>query len=477
MMIMIIIVVTIVTMLSIRREQQTFWTALEQQADLLLDTLAASTIDLLYHQDTDALTDIMQALGENREILVSGRVYDAEGWIIADAYDENLAYSIESDPFGKKLIESGTTVFEWQPDQLIAGRAVTIGRQLVGAVSVGLPMAPLQVKIASVRKQGISTALVATVIGVLLALLVSRSITSPLQTLVKATTHIAKGDLTQKIELHSHDELAMLGDAMEYMRSELYELYQNLEQQVADRTRELKEKNVQLAGLNASKDKFFSILAQDLQTPITRLLELTQVTEENIEFFSQDELKETAGTLRDSLENLYELLKNLFTWSGIQRGTVTPHPQTVALEEIIRRNMRIFIPFAEEKQVRLKSEITAETSVYTDPDMLYAVVRNLISNALKFTFPGDSINISATQNEDFIEVSVSDTGVGIRQEALPKLFRVDVTYQTPGTAGEEGTGLGLILCKELVERNGGTIWVESEVGEGTTFRFTLPQEP
>lgn len=261
-------------------------------------------------------------------------------------------------------------------------------------------------------------------------------------------------------------------------------LYTTAQQEITERKRaeaallvahnEVKEKNEQLQELNASKDKFFSILAQDLQTPITKLLELTQVTAENIELFSQDELKETAETLRGSLENLYELLKNLFTWSGIQRGTVAPHPQPIDLKDIIHRNMTLFIPFAEEKQVRLKSGTLTEKFTYADPDMVYAVVRNLISNALKFTFPGDNINISATQNEGFVEVSVSDTGVGISQEDLPKLFRVDVTYQTPGTAGEEGTGLGLILCKELVELNDGRISVESEVGKGTTFKFTLP---
>jgi len=262
-------------------------------------------------------------------------------------------------------------------------------------------------------------------------------------------------------------------------------LYTTAQQEIAERKRaeaallaahnEVKDKNAQLQELNANKDKFFSIIAQDLQTPITGLLELTLVTSENIEYFSRNELKETAETLRNSLENLYELLKNLFTWSGIQRGTVVAHPQTVDLKDIIRRNMSFFIPFAEKKQVRLKSGMTAETFVYADPDMVYAVVRNLISNALKFTFPGDKVSISATQADDTIEVAVSDTGVGISPEDLPKLFRVDVTYQTPGTAGEEGTGLGLILCKELVERNGGRIWVESEVGIGTTFKFTLPR--
>lgn len=254
-----------------------------------------------------------------------------------------------------------------------------------------------------------------------------------------------------------------------------------LEQKVTERTAELRQshaeleqKNAQLYAALASKDKFFAIIAQDLQTPITGLLELTEFVPEHIGEFSPSELQEIAEKLRDSLENLNELLKNLFTWSGLQRGTLKARLQIVDIDTLIRRNLTLFIPMAEHKQVMLRSLVEAETFAYADSDMVYAILRNLISNAIKFTFPGDRVTIMAMRQAHMMEIAVTDTGVGISPENLAKLFREDVTFQTPGTAGEEGTGLGLLLCKSLVERLGGRIWGESEGGTGTTFRFTLP---
>lgn len=238
---LILLVVAAITLLSIRREQQTFRTELQQQADLLLDTLEAATINALYFQDVDFLSDIMESLGEDQEILMSGRIYDAEGRIVADAYDESLAYSIESDPFGLRLVESDLMVFEWHPDQLIAGRVVIVGRQRLGAVSVGLPTAPLQRKVASMRREGIGAAIAATVLGILVALQISRSMNKPLQELVNATNLIAKRDLTQKVVIHTHDEFAVLGNAMDSMRAELRKFHLNLEQLVEERTRALSE--------------------------------------------------------------------------------------------------------------------------------------------------------------------------------------------------------------------------------------------
>lgn len=254
-----------------------------------------------------------------------------------------------------------------------------------------------------------------------------------------------------------------------------------LEHNVTERTAELRQshltleqKNAQLHAALASKDKFFAIIAQDLQTPLTGLLELTKFVPEHIGEFSPAEIQEIAGKLRGSLENLHELLKNLFTWSGLQRGTLKAQPQAVDLHTIIGRNLTLFIPAAEHKQVMLRSQVEPETMVYADPDMVYAIFRNLISNAIKFTFPGDKVTITAIHQDHMIEVAIADTGVGISPENLGKLFREDVTFQTPGTEGEEGTGLGLLLCKSLVERLGGGIWGESEEDAGTTFHFTMP---
>jgi signal transduction histidine kinase len=254
-----------------------------------------------------------------------------------------------------------------------------------------------------------------------------------------------------------------------------------LEQQVKERTAELEarkidleKKNGQLHELNASKDKFFSIISHDLRSPFTALLGYTEVMLENVETYTQDELKEDVSDLHNTTKKLYALLENLLTWSRIQRGIMKYVPKPIDLYEITQNNVRLFTPKAKQKQIALNTLIRQHLMAYADYRMVDTVIRNLTSNALKFTSAGGSITFSATQNEQSIEVSVADTGVGIAEEALPQLFRIDTHYLKPGTDGEEGTGLGLILCRELVEKNTGKIWVESKLGEGTIIRFTLP---
>jgi PAS domain S-box-containing protein len=240
---------------------------------------------------------------------------------------------------------------------------------------------------------------------------------------------------------------------------------------------ELKEKNVQLHELNANKDKFFSIISHDLRSPFNTLLGFAQLLSEHIERYSLDEIKYNIGRIRTSAESLQALLENLLTWSRIQRGVMEYEPEIIDLREVIDDNIDLFTSKAEQKQIVLTCSVQEKMLTYADYNMVNTVIRNLISNALKFTKTGDTIDISAQEQEPHIEIVISDTGTGITQEDLPKLFRIDVQYTRNGTAGEKGTGLGLSLCKDLVEKNGGEIWVESEVGKGTTFRFTLPKTP
>lgn len=235
-------VVASVTMLSLYREQQTFRKELEQQAELLLETLSVTTADSLYLLDADFLEEIMEQLGED-EILAAGRVYGQEGRIIADAYSNSvLVYSLKPDPFGQELLNHRKILFRWQSHQLLAGKAIILGNQRLGAVSIGLSTAPLKAKIAAVRNQGISIALLASAGGTLLALLLSRSITDPLKQMIKATSSVANGNLDQQIVVNSSDELADLADAFNSMTSQLRELIANLEQQ-AENLRQSESKN------------------------------------------------------------------------------------------------------------------------------------------------------------------------------------------------------------------------------------------
>ncbi len=239
---------------------------------------------------------------------------------------------------------------------------------------------------------------------------------------------------------------------------------------------ELDEKNLELKLLNADKDKFFSIIAHDLRNPLGALRELPQIIIENIENYSTDELIRMISMQREAAQNLFALLENLLTWSRLQRGMIGLEPQQLDIIELARRNITLMNMTAEQKGISLTNSVQDHTVVCADYKMIDTVLRNLITNAIKFTKSGGSIDISASLNGSNVEIAVRDTGIGISEHNLPKLFRIEERYKKVGTANERGTGLGLILCKEFVERHGSKIWVESEPGKGSTFTFSLPVE-
>ena len=237
----------------------------------------------------------------------------------------------------------------------------------------------------------------------------------------------------------------------------------------------LSELNHALKDSNASKDKFFSIIAHDLRGPLASLIGLSEVLQEQIEAdVSKQTLSHSVDVMYASTKNLYTLLENLLTWSRIRRGAIESRPENLELAEIAKFIIRLFWSQAQQKQLQFLYTVSEDLVVSADYNMVSTVLRNLVSNAIKFTPCGGTIEISAALSDNgLIEVAVSDTGVGIPEEDFPKLFRFDQEYTNIGTAGERGTGLGLNLCKEFVEKNGQTLWVESEVKKGTTFRFTL----
>lgn len=238
---------------------------------------------------------------------------------------------------------------------------------------------------------------------------------------------------------------------------------------------ELQRSKEELQELNATKDKFFSIIAHDLRGPFTALLGLTELLIIKIDRYSKDDIKRIVGELQSSAKTVHTLLENLLTWSRLQRNIIEHFPENIPLDDIARHNILLFQSGAHQKQITLRNLVQKDMTVYADYHMTDTIIRNLISNALKFTDAGGTIELSVKDNEQSMEIAVSDTGVGMNKEDISKLFRIDVRHSNVGTAGEKGTGLGLILCKELVEKNGGTIRVESEMGKGSTFRFTLPK--
>ncbi|GAK60717.1 response regulator receiver sensor signal transduction histidine kinase [Candidatus Vecturithrix granuli] len=238
----------------------------------------------------------------------------------------------------------------------------------------------------------------------------------------------------------------------------------------------IQRQNAQLKQLNHDKDRFFSIIAHDLRGSLNSLRDLTRITAENFEIYSLPKLKEMIRMQFQTTDNLSKLLENLLIWARVQQGMIEYQPQKLDLENVITWNIQLAMLRAKQKQIPLTTTIAKKTHiVHADFNMLDTIVRNLISNALKFTHSGGSIVVAATADERNVTMSVADTGIGIPSEDLPKLFRIDFKYKHLGTEHEPGTGLGLILCKEFVEKNGGNIWVESTEGKGSTFYVSFPK--
>ena len=224
-----------------------------------------------------------------------------------------------------------------------------------------------------------------------------------------------------------------------------------------------------------SKNKFFSIISHDLKSPFGTLLSIFQLLEENFDELSDKEKKEMIHVGRNSSKNIFQLLDGLLEWSRLTIGRMEFSPGNINLEELSTQTILLLSQNAKSKSIKFINEINGNHLVFADSKMLRTVLINLITNAIKFTPKGGKITLSSQIIDNLIEISVSDNGIGMRQSDLLKLFRIDVHHTTSGTESETGTGIGLILCKELVDKNGGTIWAESEIGKGSTFKFTIPK--
>ena len=237
----------------------------------------------------------------------------------------------------------------------------------------------------------------------------------------------------------------------------------------------LQESEERLKELNGSKDKFFSIISHDLRSPFTSITGFSEVMMEDIDILSREEIKDFASSIHKTSKNVYNLLENLLQWSRIQTGRIEFNPNKISLSEVVDEVIALYQVNAARKKITLFSNLEEEIFIRADKFMLETILRNLISNSIKFTKQTGEISISAKElkNENKVEITVEDTGVGMSSDIKNKLFKIDEHVTTKGTDKEKGTGLGLILSKEFVEKHEGEIWVESELGVGSKFKFTL----
>jgi signal transduction histidine kinase len=481
----VIIMVLTVTMISVRRERQNFQAELEQQAVSLLKTISASSADSLYFLDGDFLVDLMRDISR-AQVLTFGRIYDAEGRIVADALEPMTGFSLEPDNLGQELLGSDTVVFHWQSNELIAGQAVIVGSETIGAVSLGLSTEPLAAKIDVVRNQGIVVALFAILSGLILTLLFSRSITEPLHQLVEATDRVSAGELGHRVFLEGGDELAKLGRHFNQMTVELELTLQKMEREIEVRKQaqvELELAKNEAEAANRAKSTFLANVSHELRTPLAAVIGYSELIQEQLEFDDYEDIEHKVDRISASGNQLLHLINDILDLSKIEAGKMEVALETFSVaafvtdiammaEPLMRKNNNVF------KMVGKSAEWGY---LHADEVRLRQVILNLLGNAAKFTEKG-TVTLSVTrehweQGDEWVCLAVTDTGIGIPAEHLSLLFKPFVQVDPSTTRRFEGTGLGLAISQHLCQMMGGHITAESEVGQGSTFTVHLPVLP
>jgi len=241
---------------------------------------------------------------------------------------------------------------------------------------------------------------------------------------------------------------------------------------------EIIQKTAELEKLNHEKDIFFSIIAHDLRSPFNSFLGLTQLMVEELPNMTTSQLQKIAGGMRSSAINLFRLLENLLQWSRIEQGSLPFDPESIDLKNEIHESIEMVLDSAQSKEIDIIYDIPNDLMIYADSNMVRTIIRNLVSNAIKFTPIHGKITIKAIVGDNRNTViSIKDTGIGMPPDIMVHLFKFDGKANRGGTQGESSSGLGLLLCKDFVERHGGKIWAQSEEAKGTTFFFTFPSHP
>jgi len=243
----------------------------------------------------------------------------------------------------------------------------------------------------------------------------------------------------------------------------------------------LEKYNRNLLELNKTKDKFFSIIAHDLRNPYSSMIGFSELLLEDLETLTQEEIRDYLKIIRNSAKNSLNLLENLLAWSRLETGRMPFDPSRVELTEVVNEVINVLFSLAYRKKIEINNMIDSDVVVYADKNMLNTILNNLVMNAIKFTpingeitiFTGKN-SIDAETEREFVKISVADTGIGMEPSVCEKLFSMNKHASSPGTEKEQGTGLGLILSREMVERHGGTITAESSPGNGSVFSFMVP---
>jgi signal transduction histidine kinase len=236
------------------------------------------------------------------------------------------------------------------------------------------------------------------------------------------------------------------------------------------------KRDERLQELNATKDKLLAIIGHDLRGPFTSIVGFSELLQEHIHKKNYDNIEKITDIIYNSSLQAMDLLSNLLEWASLQTGKIQTNPVSIIFNDLVDAVLALLNCSIEQKSIVVSKNINPKLSIHADYDMISNVLRNLISNAIKFTPNGGTIMIEARDQSEDLLIAISDTGVGISAADIKKIFRPDIVFSTKGTQFEEGTGLGLLLSKEFIEKHGGKLWAESQPGIGSIFYFTIPSK-
>ena len=287
-----------------------------------------------------------------------------------------------------------------------------------------------------------------------------------------------KNDIFLIIGTIDADSLIAHNKAMRLLNHQIIDLQRSLIKEKFELQKtliQLKKANDSLNEANAAKDKFLSIIAHDLKNPFSVLLGFSDLLAQNLDDYDVQNVKEMISAIHQTSYQTYQLLEDLLLWSRSQLGKLSFHPEGVSLYEACQSVFELLEPLAQQKQIHIHYDVPQKLCVVADVGMLRTILRNLLSNAIKFTPQYGTVNLSVSIDHHYVEIAVTDTGIGMNESIQSKLWSLTSSVSRCGTNGEEGTGLGLQLCKEFVEKQGGKIWVDSVENKGSRFVFTLPK--
>ncbi|MGD2033936.1 MAG: HAMP domain-containing sensor histidine kinase [Bacteroidales bacterium] len=359
-----------------------------------------------------------------------------------------------------------------EADEFFEDHAEPMSREMQNTISgiveeaekeVAWAIRQLNVKVEQSMKLGIYLTVLSILLSIAIGLFIAKSISGPLHKLIYGTKEIGKGNLETRVKLDTKGELQLLADS-----------FNNMTKELKDRITAINKLNKELEESNQTKDKYFSIIAHDLKNPFNVILGFTDLLVRKYDTMDNDKRLRIIKQLNDTSKIIYGLLDNLLTWARSQSGKIELFPKNLGLNTMIVRSIASYSGNAKQKKISISNDVPDDITVYADEFTLTVAINNAISNAIKFTPECGFVTLSAKKTDKDIELSISDSGTGMSQEIIKNLLQSKQIASSPGTKEEKGTGLGLMLIKDFISRNGGRLFIDSKPGKGTEIRFLLP---